>query len=29
MAALHRCGRRAEALRVYRDGHRVLRTELG
>ncbi|MEU0584017.1 BTAD domain-containing putative transcriptional regulator [Streptomyces sp. NPDC006132] len=29
MAALHRCGRRAEALRVYRDAHRVLRTELG
>ncbi|MEU1477920.1 BTAD domain-containing putative transcriptional regulator [Streptomyces sp. NPDC005760] len=29
MAALHRCGRRAEALRVYRDGHRVLRRELG
>uniref|UniRef100_A0AAU2A1B7 Tetratricopeptide repeat protein n=1 Tax=Streptomyces sp. NBC_00093 TaxID=2975649 RepID=A0AAU2A1B7_9ACTN len=29
MTALHRCGRRAEALRVYRDGHRVLRTELG
>ncbi|WP_309504831.1 BTAD domain-containing putative transcriptional regulator [Streptomyces sp. KM273126] len=29
MTALHRSGRRADALRVYRDGHRRLRTELG
>lgn len=29
MTALERCGRRAEALQVYRDGYRQLRTELG
>ncbi|MDI5903965.1 MULTISPECIES: BTAD domain-containing putative transcriptional regulator [Streptomyces] len=29
MTALHRCGRRAEALAAYRDAHRWLRTELG
>ncbi|MFE4053905.1 BTAD domain-containing putative transcriptional regulator [Streptomyces sp. YIM B13518] len=29
MRALDRCGRRADALRAYRDGHRLLRTELG
>ncbi|MCF7548688.1 BTAD domain-containing putative transcriptional regulator [Pseudonocardia sp. WMMC193] len=29
MLALHRCGREAEALEVYRDGRRVLADELG
>ncbi len=29
MLALYRAGRHAEALGVYRDGHRVLREELG
>ncbi|MFI6815084.1 BTAD domain-containing putative transcriptional regulator [Nonomuraea sp. NPDC050328] len=29
MLALHRCGRRAEALELYRSGHQLLAEELG